>query len=145
MPCDDQLVKLDPSVHRLWVILNRRSSTPNSPKVDTSVEWLEQATHFREDQVSFPWELANHFPYMQWMSWLMHPWHVWPYIDCKSMMVVRKTSIQTTTKLSSVSNDILCYCFVLYNLDLGEMWVNIGNTSSFTFNIYVISWVPLFK
>ena len=28
------------------------------------------------------------------MSWLMHPWYVWPKIDYKSLMVGRKNSTQ---------------------------------------------------
>ena len=35
---------------------------------------------------------------MSWLFFLMHAWHVWPQIDCKSMMVQRKTRIQTTKK-----------------------------------------------
>ena len=61
------------------------------------VDRLGKTTHTRE-RPGFDSHCSHKlFPYVRWMSLFMHPWHVWPLIDCQSMMVGRKTSIQNKT------------------------------------------------
>ena len=41
------------------------------------------------------------------MSWIMHPWHVWPWIDCKRLLVGREAIIQKRTTVDTINN---IYC-----------------------------------
>ena len=64
------------------------------------VEPLKQRAHDQEILGSTPLKFKYFLPYVRWMSWLMHPWHAWPWIDCQSLMVGRKTSIQTKKRVA---------------------------------------------
>ena len=48
------------------------------------------------------------------MSWLMHPWHVWPWIDLKSLMVGHENKNRTENYIyfwGELSFILLLYCF----------------------------------
>ena len=44
-----------------------------------------------------PARVKNFFPYVRWMSWLMHPWHVLALNRLQILVVRRKTSIQNNS------------------------------------------------
>ena len=63
--------------------------------ISALVEQLRQTTPVREGPGLIPIVVEIFFPYVQWKSWLLHPWHIWPWIACEGWTVERKTSIQT--------------------------------------------------
>ena len=56
--------------------------------IDSSlVERFKKIIPVWEGPCSIPTWVKNCFPFVRWMSRLMHPWHVWPWINCQSLMV----------------------------------------------------------
>ena len=98
--------------------------------VSAMVERLGQTTPVQEGRRLIPYGAENFFPYAWWMSWLTHPWHVWPWIDCQSLMVRRKTSVEAKNVKTIPVNS-------KYGVKILDVHENIFFVKNSTFNTVV--------